>query len=173
MNIRVRVNNQIRALELRVITDDGQNLGVMSTGDALRKAHEMNLDLIEISPNAVPPVAKIMDYGKFQYTEKKKLKEAKSKIQNIEIKSIQVKIATDEYDLLMKAEKASEWLKEGHRVKLNLFLSGRAKFLDQKFLRERMDRILKLVTEEFKIAEPVTKGPKGLTTVIERVNKKV
>ena len=66
MNIRVRVNNQIRALELRVITDDGQNLGVMSTGDALRKAHEMNLDLIEISPNAVPPVAKIMDYGKFQ-----------------------------------------------------------------------------------------------------------
>ena len=114
-----------------------------------------------------------MDYGKFQYSEKKKLKEAKSKIQNIEIKSIQVKIGTDEHDLLLKANKASEWLKEGHRVKLNLFLAGRAKYLDQKFLRERMDRMFKLLTEEYKIAEPVTKGPKGLTTVIERANKKV
>ena len=173
MNIRVRINHQIKAPELRVITDDGQNLGVLSTKDAMLKAQEMNLDLIEISPNAVPPVAKIMDYGKFQYSEKKKLKEAKSKIQNIEIKSIQVKIGTDEHDLLLKANKASEWLKEGHRVKLNLFLAGRAKYLDQKFLRERMDRMFKLLTEEYKIAEPVTKGPKGLTTVIERANKKV
>ena len=132
----------------------------------------MNLDLIEISPNAVPPVAKIMDYGKFQYTEKKKLKETKSKIQNIEIKSVQVKIGTDEHDLLLKAGKASEWLKEGHRVKLNLFLAGRAKYLNQAFLNERMERMLKLITEEYKVAEPSTKGPKGLTIVIERANKK-
>ena len=172
MNIRVRINQQIRATELRVITDDGQNLGVLSISEALKKAQEMNLDLIEISPNAVPPVAKIMDYGKFQYTEKKKLKETKSKIQNIEIKSVQVKIGTDEHDLLLKAGKASEWLKEGHRVKLNLFLAGRAKYLNQTFLNERLERMLKLITEEYKIAEPVTRGPKGLTTVIERVNKK-
>jgi translation initiation factor IF-3 len=172
LNIRVRINQQIRATELRVITDDGQNLGVLSIGEALKKAQEMNLDLIEISPNAVPPVAKIMDYGKFQYTEKKKLKETKSKIQNIEIKSVQVKIGTDEHDLLLKAGKASEWLKEGHRVKLNLFLAGRAKYLNQTFLNERLERMLKLITEEYKIAEPVTRGPKGLTTVIERVNKK-
>ncbi|MFA6430524.1 MAG: translation initiation factor IF-3 [Candidatus Paceibacterota bacterium] len=172
MNIRVRINQQIRATELRVITDDGQNLGVLSIGEALKKAQEMNLDLIEISPNAVPPVAKIMDYGKFQYTEKKKLKETKSKIQNIEIKSVQVKIGTDEHDLLLKAGKASEWLKEGHRVKLNLFLAGRAKYLNQAFLNERMERMLKLITEEYKVAEPSTKGPKGLTIVIEKANKK-
>jgi translation initiation factor IF-3 len=172
LNIRVRINQQIRATELRVITDDGQNLGVLSIGEALKKAQEMNLDLIEISPNAVPPVAKIMDYGKFQYTEKKKLKETKSKIQNIEIKSVQVKIGTDEHDLLLKAGKASEWLKEGHRVKLNLFLAGRAKYLNQAFLNERMERMLKLITEEYKVAEPSTKGPKGLTIVIEKANKK-
>ena len=172
MNIRVRINQQIRATELRVITDDGQNLGVLSISEALKKAQEMNLDLIEISPNAVPPVAKIMDYGKFQYTEKKKLKETKSKIQNIEIKSVQVKIGTDEHDLLLKAGKASEWLKEGHRVKLNLFLAGRAKYLNQAFLNEGMERMLKLITEEYKVAEPSTKGPKGLTIVIERANKK-
>ncbi len=144
----------------------------MSTGDALKKAEEMELDLIEISPNAVPPVAKIMDYGKFQYIEKKKQKESKSKIQNIEIKSIQIKIATDEHDLAMKAAKASEWLKEGHRVKLNLFLSGRAKYLNQDFLKERMDRMLKMLTEEYRIADPVQKGPKGLSLMIERAAKK-
>jgi len=172
LNIRVRINHQIRVPEIRVITEDGQNLGIMSSGDALKKAGEMGLDLIEISPNAVPPIAKIMDYGKFQYTEKKKQKDSKSKIQNIEIKSIQVKIATDEHDLIMKAEKASEWLKEGHRVKLNLFLTGRAKFMDQKFLQERMDRMLKLITEEYKIAEAPQKGPKGISMTIERVAKK-
>lgn len=172
MNIRVRINHQIRAPELRVITEDGQNLGIMSSGDALKKAEEMGQDLIEISPNTVPPIAKIMDYGKFQYTEKKKQKDSKSKAQNIEIKSIQVKIATDEHDLIMKAAKASEWLKEGHRVKLLLFLSGRAKFLDKNFLNERMGRLLKLITEEYKIAEEPQKGPKGITLTIERVGKK-
>jgi len=171
LNIRVRINHQIRVSELRVITDDGQNLGVMSTSDALKKAQEMGLDLIEISPNAIPPVAKIMDYGKFQYTEKKKLKDSKSKIQNIEVKSIQVKIGTDDHDLELKAKKASEWLKEGHRVKLNLFLTGRAKYLNHNFLQERLERMFKLVTEEYRIAEPPQRGPKGLTTVIERVNK--
>ncbi len=171
MNIRVRINHQIRVPEIRVITEDGQNLGILSASDALKKAQEMGLDLIEISPNAVPPIAKIMDYGKFQYTEKKKQKDSKSKIQNIEIKSIQVKIATDEHDLIMKAEKASEWLKEGHRVKLLLFLSGRAKFLNKDFLNERLQRLLKLITEEYKIAESPQKGPKGITVTIEKIKK--
>lgn len=171
MNIRVRINHQIKAPELRVISEDGQNLGIMSSSDAVRKAIEMDLDLIEISPNANPPIAKIMDYGKFQYTEKKKLKDSKSKVQNIEIKSLQVKIATDEHDLVMKAQKASEWLKEGHRVKLLLFLSGRAKFMDKNFLNERLERLLKLITEEYKISEPAQKGPKGITITIEKTKK--
>ena len=169
--IRVRINHQIIAPQILVITDDGQNLGIMTPGDALKKAEEMGLDLIEISPNAVPPIAKIMDYGKFQYTEKKKLKDSKSKIQNIEIKSVQVKIATDEHDLIMKAAKASEWLKEGHRVKILLFLSGRGKFLDKNFLNERLERILKLITEEYKIAETPQRGPKGITITIEKAKK--
>lgn len=171
MNIKVRINHQIRVPEVRVITDSGENLGVMSVSLALKKAEEMGLDLIEISPNATPPIAKIMDYGRFQYTENKKLKESKSKAQNIEIKSIQIKIATDEHDLIMKAAKASEWLKEGHRVRFNLFLSGRAKYLDKKFLEERMGRVLKLITEEFKVAEPIQKSPKGLTMTIEKGKK--
>jgi translation initiation factor IF-3 len=169
--IRTRINHQIRAAELRVITDSGENLGVITLGEALRKAEELGLDLIEISPNAIPPVAKIMDYGKFQYAENKKLKESKSKVKSIETKAIQITISTAEHDLLAKAAKATEWLKEGHRVKLNLYLAGRAKYLDKKFLEGRIERLLKLISEEYKISEFLTKTPKGYSMTIEKGKK--
>lgn len=164
----VRINNQITAPELRVILEDGTNLGVISKSAALDKAREEGLDLIEISPKANPPVAKIMDYGKFVYAENKKLKAAKSKAHNVEVKNIQVKVGTGEHDLELKAKKASAWLKEGHRIKIDLFLPGRTKYMDKKFLAERMERVLKLMTEEYKIAEPPKPSPKGLTAIIER-----
>jgi translation initiation factor IF-3 len=109
-----------------------------------------------------------MDYGKFQYTEKKKVKTAKSRAQTSDLKNIQVKIGTGDHDLELKAKKASEWLKEGHRVKIDLFLTGRSKYMDFKFLKERLDRIFKLVTVEYRVAEEPKKGPKGLTTIIEK-----
>ncbi|HVU06599.1 MAG TPA: translation initiation factor IF-3 [Candidatus Paceibacterota bacterium] len=165
---RTRINHQIKALELRVIGPEGENYGVISLSEALQKAHGAGLDLIEISPNAVPPVAKITDYGKFSYEENKKQKAQKAKAHVIEIKSLQVKIGTGEHDLELKAKKASEWLKEGHRIKLDLFLPGRSKYMDPKFLEERLKRILTLVTEPHKLAEKPTKSPKGLTTIIER-----
>ena len=77
-------------------------------------------------------------------------------------------MGTGEHDLNLKAKKASEWLKEGHRVRIDLFLPGRAKYMDEAFLKERLDRVFKLITEDFKIAEAPKKGPKGLTSVIER-----
>jgi len=162
------VNHQIRASELRVIGPKGENLGVISLNEALKKAEEAGLDLIEISPNAVPPVAKISDFGKYQYEENKKQKQAKSKSHSVEIKTVQVKLGTGEHDLELKAKKASEWLAEGNRVKLDLFLPGRAKYLDQNFLKTRLDRMLKLLTVEYKIAAPPTKSPKGMTIIVER-----
>lgn len=163
-----RINNQIRALELRVIGNDGAILGVMSRQDALARAEAAELDLVEISPNAAPPVAKILDYGKFLYEKSKKEKAAKSKAHVVEIKSLQVTIGTGEHDLALKAKNASAWLKEGHRVKINLFLRGRAKYLNSDFLKERMDRLLHFITEEFKIVDGPKKGPKGITIVIEK-----
>jgi len=165
---KIRINNQIRSLEVRVIGPAGENFGVLSIREALEKAHEYSLDLIEISPNANPPVAKIADYGKFQYEENKKQKLAKAKSHSIEIKSLQIKIGTGEHDLELKAKKASEWLKEGQRIKIDLFLPGRSKYLDPKFLNERMERILNLITEKYKIAEKPQKSPKGLSLIIER-----
>ncbi len=154
---------------MRLIGPAGENLGVVPTSLALKKAAEEELDLVEISPNATPPIAKIVDYGKFLYAENKKVKAAKVKVHSVEIKSIQVKVGTGEHDLALKAKKASDWLKEGHRVKIDLFLPGRSKYMNQKFLEERMDRIFKLISEDFKIAEAPKRSPKGLTATIERV----
>jgi translation initiation factor IF-3 len=151
-----------------VITVDGQNFGVISLGKALEEAQKLGMDLIEISPTAKPPVAKIMDYGKYLYDEKKKEKSAKQKTQTTEVKIIQVKIGTGDHDLELKAKRVSEWLGAGNRVKIDLFLVGRSKYMDFNFLKERLERILKLVTVEYKIAQAATKGPKGLTIYIEK-----
>jgi translation initiation factor IF-3 len=166
--LRERINNQIRAHELRVIDSEGQNLGILSIKDALELAQNKGLDLIEISPNAIPPIAKIMDFGKYQYEVNKKLKKSKAGSKPTETKSIQIKIGTGDHDLELKAKTASKWLKEGHRIKVELFLSGRAKYMDEKFLKERLDRILHLVTEDYKISDAYKRGPKGLTTTIEK-----
>ena len=168
MSQHIRINNQIQAPELRVIGAEGENFGVISFNDALDKAREAGLDLIEISPSTVPPVAKIMDYGKFQYAENKKTKLAKTKAHTVEVKNIQVKVGTGEHDLELKAKKASLWLKEGNRTKIDLFLPGRTKYMDLNFLKERMERVLKLITEEYKVADEAKKSPKGLSVVIER-----
>lgn len=173
MKEKVRINKEIRAKELRIIHDTKGNLGVMDTAAALKLAIEDKLDLIEISPEAVPPVAKITDYGRFQYTAQKKEREARAKAHTTETKVIQIKIGTGEHDLMLKAKKVNEWLKEGHRVRVDLFLAGRAKYLDPKFLEERLERVLILISEEYKIAEAPKRGPKGLTTVLERAKPKV
>ncbi len=165
---QTRINNSIRARELRVIGADGENVGLITLVEAIKLAEAAGLDLIEISPNANPPVAKIADYGKFLYEQKKKQKAAKVKAHNVEVKTIQVKVGTDENDLSIKAKKASEWLSEGHRIKVELFLPGRLKYMDKAFLEDRLKRLLKLLSIDYKIASPVQKSPKGLTMIIEK-----
>ncbi len=167
-NLKVNINKNIRSSELRVIGSEGENLGVISLSEALKLASDSGLDLIEISPNANPPVAKIADYGKFQYEEKKRRKVALARQHTVEVKQVQVKIGTGDRDLELKAKKASEWLKEGHRVRVELFLVGRSKYMDIAFLKERMERIFRLITIPFKVSEEPKKGPKGLTAIIEK-----
>jgi translation initiation factor IF-3 len=130
------------------------------------------MDLIETGPTANPPIAKIMEFGKYQYEKNKKQKKAKAGAKASETKSIQIKIGTGEHDLELKAKNASKWLEEGHRIKVELYLSGRSKYMEEKFLKERLERVLNLITENYKIAEPFKKGPKGLMITIERDTKK-
>lgn len=165
---RARMNEGIRAPEVRVIGPEGENFGVLPIREALAKAQALGFDLIEISPNAQPPVARITDYGKFKYEQKKKDKEIKSKAHVTETKVTQVKIGTSERDMQIKAAKAAAWLREGHRVRVDLFLWGRYKYMEFSFLKERLERFLSVIPEPFKIAEDVQKGPKGLSVSIER-----
>lgn len=154
--------------ELRVIDDNGGNLGIITLDEALRKAKEVNLDLIEISPNANPPVAKIMDYGKFQYTQQKKERQVKAKSHVTETKTVQIKIGTGEHDLGLKSKRVNEWLSEGHRVKIDLFLQGRYKYMEFNFLKGRLEKFLTLITEQYTIADSIKKSLKGLSVTVER-----
>ncbi len=165
---RLRINNEIRAQELRVISADGNNLGVLSLDAALAAAKQAGLDLIEISPSAVPPVAKIIDYGKFEYERSKKEKVAKAKVKISETKEVQIKVGTGEHDMDLKAKKAAEWLAEGHRVRAELFLKGRYKGMEEEFLKNRLEKFLVRISYAYKVAEPIERSPKGFAGVIER-----
>ncbi len=165
---RTRINREIRSDELRVIGADGGNLGVISLRQALQAAQDAGLDLIEISPMATPPVAKIADYGKFEYERSKKEKAVKAKAKVSETKEVQIKVATGDHDMQLKAKKAAEWMAEGHRVRAELFLKGRYKGMDEQFLKTRLEKFLLLIPHAYKLAEPVAKSPKGFACVIER-----
>lgn len=147
----------------------GKNLGVISLEAALKEAEKANLDLIEISPKAKPPVAKIMDFGKYRYDTGRKAREIKAKSHVTETKNAQVKIGTGEHDQELKAKRIAEWLEEGHRVKVDLFLWGRYKYMEPEFLKERLERFLKIIPAEYKLADEIKKSPKGFSTTLERV----
>ncbi len=165
---KININQQIRSPKLRVINSLGDNLGVITREEALAHAKSVGLDLIEVSPNAEPPVARITDYGKYMFELSKKQKEVKAKAHITETKNIQISVAIGEHDIMIKAKQAAEWIKEGHRVKIEMQLKGRTKYMDEKFLKERMDRIMAVIPAEYKIAEPLKKIPKSMMIVIEK-----
>ena len=121
------MNEKIRAREIRVIGDDGEQFGILTVSEALALATEKNLDLVEISPNAAPPVCKIMDYGKFKYEKTKKEKENKKKQKNVVIKEIRIKPHIDEHDKETKISQIKKFIEKEYKVKISLRLSGREK----------------------------------------------
>lgn len=170
---KTRINNAIKAEQLRVVGPEGENFGLLSVSEALKKAESLNLDLIEISPKAKPPVAKIMDFGKFRYESGRKAREIKAKSHITETKSVQVKIGTGDHDQQLKARRTAEWLEDGHRVKVDLFLWGRYKYMEEAFLKERLERFLKIIPTDYKIADEIKKSPKGFSVTLERVVNKI
>ena len=120
-----QLNEEIRDKEVRVIGDDGEQLGVMSAADAQKLAYEKDLDLVKIAPNATPPVCKIMDYGKFRFEQMKKEKEAKKNQHVMEIKEVRMSPNIDTNDFNVKLKNAQKFLKEGNRVKVTVRFRGR------------------------------------------------
>lgn len=122
---QIQVNNQIRDKEVRLIDFDGTMIGIVSAREAQIKANERDMDLVKISPNANPPVCKIMDYGKYLYELSKKEKEAKKKQTNISVKEIRLSAKIEEHDFAFKIKNAMKFLKDGDKVKISIRFRGR------------------------------------------------
>lgn len=121
----LRINEEIRCKEVRLIDDAGQQLGVMAPRDAVKVAAEKNLDLVEIAPNANPPVCRIMDYGKYKYEQSKREKEAKKNQKVISVKEVKLRPNIEDHDFMTKAKNASKFLSGGDKVKVTIMFRGR------------------------------------------------
>lgn len=168
---RVRTNNQIRIPQIRVVLADGSNGGVMATRDALKLAQDQGLDLVEINPKAVPPVCKIMDYGKFKYEEKKKIQAAKKKQVMQELKELTFRPNTDENDLSHKVEQAKGFLSEGHKVKFTIRFRGR-EITHPQVGRDKLDWILQQLTGLIIVSPQVSLEGKFMTMIVSPTKQK-
>jgi translation initiation factor IF-3 len=121
----IRINERIRVPQVRVVGDDGEQFGVLETRDAIRRAREQGMDLVEVAPNAEPPVCKIIDFGKFQYEQKKKANEAKKKQVVITVKEVKFRPGTDVHDYEYRMKRSRGWLQEGDKVKATIWFRGR------------------------------------------------
>ena len=120
-----RINGEVNAREVRLIGTDGEIIGIMSGREALKMAEEADTDLVEISPNATPPVCRLMDYGKFKYQEQKKAAEARAKQKIIQVKEIKLRPGTDENDYQVKMRNIKRFIEDGDKVKVTLRFRGR------------------------------------------------
>ena len=145
-----RVNDKIRAPEVRLIGAEGENLGVVTPARAMQYAEEAGLDLVEISPNATPPVCKIMDFGKFKYETQKREAEARKKQKTIEVKEIKFRPGTDTHDYDVKMRSVKKFLEEGDKVKVTLRFRGR-EMAHQEIGMELLKRVAADVTEIGKV----------------------
>src|SRR4029079_7433746 len=123
--VQTRVNERIRIREVRLIDEEGEQVGIIATRDALEMARERGLDLVEVAPNAVPPVCRLMDYGKFRYEQSRKEREARKNQHVIELKEVRIRPKIDDHDLETKGRRAAKFLDAGDKVKLTVLFRGR------------------------------------------------
>lgn len=147
---RNRVNSQIRAPQVRLIGDDGAQLGVLSIKDARKTAEDAGLDLVEISPNADPPVVRIMDYGKFLFLESKQKAIAKKKQRQVKVKEIKFRPTTDKADYEVKLRNLRSFLEEGDKVKVTVFFRGR-EITHQELGMKLLERVRDDLVEQAKV----------------------
>lgn len=167
----MRINREIRADRLRVITEDGKQLGIMGFREALAKAEEMGLDLVEIAPTAKPPVAKIIDYGKLRYHQAKKEKESRKSQVVIKVKEVKLKPNIDTHDFQTKMKHAREFILKGFKVRISIMFRGREMLhidLGRKVVRQFCEELSDIAVVE---APPKLMG-RTMTTVLSPTAKK-
>ena len=149
------INEKIRAKEVRLIDEDGTMVGITSTYEAIKMAREKELDLVEVSPKAVPPVARIMDYGKFKYQTAKRAAEAKKKQTIIQVKEMKLGLKIEEHDLQFKLKHLRDFLSEGDKVKITIMFRGR-----EVLHRDKGEQLAAKVIDALKDVSDVEQRPK-------------
>jgi len=162
------VDNQIRAFKVQVVDETGKNLGVLDTYKAIEIARERGFSLVEIAPNANPPVCKIIDYGKYKYQQAKKEQQRKVKQKKIEVKGVRIGLSTSSHDLEHKAKQIGEFLGEGNKVRIEIKLIGREK-AHQDLAREKLNGFLKLISTPHQVEEQIKRTPRGLALTIAKL----
>ena len=162
---KVRVNQRIRADRVRVISLDGEQLGILDVPSALRKAEEVGLDLVEVAPNADPPVCRIMDYGKFRFEESKKEHERKKKQATVVVKEVKLRPKTEEHDLLYKVKKLVSFLDEKNKVKVTVMFRGR-EITHPDQARKLLDKVMEMVGDQAAVEQPPKFEGRNMTMVL-------
>lgn len=172
-NERYRINNEINAVKVRVVKEDGEQLGVLTLDDALRIARSDRLDLVEIVPQATPPVCKILNYNKFRYAEKKKARDLakKNREARVEVKELWLRPVTDQHDVEVKIRHAKSFLENGDKVKFTVKFRGR-EITHTEQGRELLEQIITMLGSDIEVDIPITQAGKQLTLVVTPKLKK-
>jgi translation initiation factor IF-3 len=158
INEKVRVNRQIRISPVRVISPDGEQLGILPIERAMEIAESQGLDLVEVAPLARPPVCRIMDYGKFKYEEQRQAREARKKQHHVQLKEVKMRPGIEEHDFDFKVRHARKFLEEGNKVKLTMMFRGR-QMAHPEYGRKVLDRVFNELQEVSKVeAHPMLEG---------------
>ena len=161
----MRINSRIRVREVRVVGEAGEQLGVLATPDALKRAEEAGLDLVEVAPTAVPPVCRIMDYSKFKYEQEKREKEARKKQKIVHLKEIRLSPKIGEHDYLFKLRNLEDFLKRGDKVKITMMFKGR-EMAHVDLGRKILDRLSSDISQVGEIEEPARQEGRFINMVI-------
>jgi len=167
---RYRVNQYIRVPQLQLIDEQGKPLGVVPTVEALKLAHEQGLDLVEVNPTATPPIAKLIDFGQFQYKQQKQAQAQKAKAKKIGLKGIRISLKIGEHDKQMRVAQAQKFLEEGHRVRVEMILRGREKSRGD-LAREIMEAFIKELGEQAVIEVPFSRAGGNVSMQIAKKAK--
>jgi translation initiation factor IF-3 len=166
VGLQYRANEAIRAPEVRVIGSEGEVLGVMRTQDAIARARELELDLVEVAPNAAPPVCRIQDYGQFKYQKEKEHKAKKVHARKVEVKGVRLSAKMGQHDIDIRLAKAKEFFEEGHKLKIEIILRGREKAHGDIAI-ERINEFIDTMKKSYEIfVEQPTKRQEGNVSAI-------
>ena len=161
----VRINERIRSSSVRLISAEGEQLGILSVRDAIQVAREDGLDLVEVSPNSDPPVCRVMDYGKFRYQAAKKVQEARKKSRGGQMKEIKLRPHTEDHDLGFKIKNLKKFLAKKHRVKITVFFRGR----EMAYMNagvELLKRVAEEISEDGTVEQPPTREARNRMTMV-------